>query len=71
MNQTQQHDTGRKTYLGQSGALKGEDIVRIATSQPATATFVSRKLHRAFLADTPTTRPSGAAPRPGPAAGAT
>ncbi len=52
VNQTQQHDTGRKTYLGQSGALKGEDIVRIATSHPATATFVSRKLHRAFLADT-------------------
>ncbi|MDL2343298.1 DUF1800 domain-containing protein [Deinococcus sp. MIMF12] len=48
-----QHDGGRKTYLGQSGNLRGEDVVRIAATHPATATFVSRKLHRAFVADTP------------------
>lgn len=48
-----QHDAGRKTYLGQSGNLRGEDVVRLATSHPQTAAFVSRKLHRAFLADTP------------------
>ncbi|MEF2279941.1 DUF1800 domain-containing protein [Deinococcus sp. YIM 134068] len=48
-----QHDGGRKTYLGQSGNLSGEDVVRIAATHPATATFVARKLHRAFVADTP------------------
>ena len=53
VNQPQQHDDGRKTYLGQTGNFRVEDIIRLATSQPATATFVSRKLHRAFLADTP------------------
>ncbi|GBF07945.1 hypothetical protein DAERI_200002 [Deinococcus aerius] len=47
------HDTGSKTYLGQSGNLSGEDIVRIAATRPQTAAFVSRKLHRAFVADTP------------------
>ncbi|MBZ9753319.1 DUF1800 domain-containing protein [Deinococcus sp. HMF7604] len=52
-NQTGQHDAGRKTYLGQSGAFTGEDIVRLATAHPNTALFVSRKLHRAFLSDTP------------------
>ena len=48
-----QHDTGRKTYLGQSGPLRGEDVIRLAATHPQTAVFVSRKLHRAFLADTP------------------
>jgi uncharacterized protein (DUF1800 family) len=48
-----QHDTGRKTYLGQSGNLGGEDVVRIAATHPQTAAFIARKLHRAFVADTP------------------
>jgi uncharacterized protein (DUF1800 family) len=48
-----QHDTGRKTYLGQSGPLRGEDVIRLAATHPQTAVFASRKLHRAFLADTP------------------
>ncbi|PIG98081.1 DUF1800 domain-containing protein [Deinococcus sp. UR1] len=48
-----QHDAGRKTYLGQSGPLRGEDVIRLAATHPQTAVFVSRKLHRAFLADTP------------------
>lgn len=48
-----QHDGGKKTYLGQSGNLSGEDVVRIAAGHPATATFIARRLHRAFVADTP------------------
>lgn len=48
-----QHDDGRKTYLGQSGPLSGEDVVRLAATHPQTATFVARRLHRAFVADTP------------------
>ncbi|PYE48942.1 DUF1800 domain-containing protein [Deinococcus yavapaiensis] len=51
--QSNQHDRGRKTYLGQSGNLTGEDVIRIATHHPATADFVGRKLWRAFVSDTP------------------
>lgn len=35
------HDAGRKTYLGQSGNLSGEDVVRIAATHPQTAAFVA------------------------------
>ncbi len=48
-----QHDAGRKTYLGKSGNFGPEDIVRMAATHPATATFVCHKLHRAFVTDTP------------------
>lgn len=48
-----QHDPDRKTYLGQTGSLGGEDIVRLAATHPATATFIARKLHRAFMRDVP------------------
>ncbi|PNY81311.1 DUF1800 domain-containing protein [Deinococcus koreensis] len=48
-----QHDTGRKTYLGQTGTFSGEDVIRLASTHPQTAVFISRKLHRAFVADTP------------------
>ncbi|CAM3897420.1 DUF1800 domain-containing protein [Deinococcus frigens] len=48
-----QHDDGPKTYLGHSGKLDFGDVIRIAATHPQTAVFISRKLHRAFLADTP------------------
>ncbi|WP_027460114.1 DUF1800 domain-containing protein [Deinococcus murrayi] len=48
-----QHDAGRKTYLGHSGNLSGEDVIRLAATHPATATFIARKLHRALVADEP------------------
>ncbi|EYB68985.1 hypothetical protein DEIPH_ctg012orf0047 [Deinococcus phoenicis] len=51
-----QHDAGRKTYLGKTGDLSGEDVVRLAATHPQTAVFVSRKLHRAFVRDTPDER---------------
>ncbi|BDP40064.1 hypothetical protein DAETH_00330 [Deinococcus aetherius] len=51
-----QHDAGRKTYLGHGGNLTGEDVVRLAATHPQTATFVARKLHRAFVRDTPDER---------------
>jgi uncharacterized protein (DUF1800 family) len=38
------HDTGVKTFLGQSGNFDGTDIVRIVTHQPASAAFVVAKL---------------------------
>ena len=48
-----QHDTGRKTYLGKTGNLTGEDVIALAAGHPATALFVARKLHRAFVSDVP------------------
>ncbi|QFP77586.1 DUF1800 family protein [Deinococcus sp. AJ005] len=48
-----QHDDGPKTYLGQTGKLSFEDVIHTAATHPQTAVFVSRKLHRAFMADVP------------------
>ena len=39
-----QHDDGVKTYLGQVGDFGGDDVVRIATHQPASATWVVSRL---------------------------
>jgi uncharacterized protein (DUF1800 family) len=47
------HDAGEKTVLGTSGKLTGEDVIRIAASHPATARFLSRKLLRFFVTDSP------------------
>jgi uncharacterized protein (DUF1800 family) len=48
-----QHDADRKTFLGRSGNLTGEEVVAVAAAHPATSEFVSRKLWRAFVNDTP------------------
>ncbi len=47
------HDGGRKTVLGTTGALGGEDVVAIAAKQPACATFLARKLLADLLAPDP------------------
>lgn len=47
------HDTGTKTYLGKTGNFTGEDIIEMASAHPATATFISRKILRHFVSDTP------------------
>ncbi len=44
------HDTGVKTVLGQTGNLKGEDIVRIVCTQPSTAKYMVTKLWKFFVA---------------------
>jgi len=44
-----QHDSGEKTFLGQTGPFNGEDIIDIILRQPATAEFVSVKLYRYFV----------------------
>jgi uncharacterized protein (DUF1800 family) len=41
-----QHDSGEKTFLGQTGPFNGEDIIDIILKQPVTAEFVSAKLYR-------------------------
>lgn len=47
------HDGGEKTFLGETGPLDGTDIVRIATSQPESASFITRKLFAFFVWDAP------------------
>ena len=47
------HDTGSKTFLGETGTFNGEDIVAIVVKQPSVATFLSTKLCNFFVADEP------------------
>ena len=47
------HDQGEKTFLGQTGAFNGEDIIDIVVKQPASARFLSRHLYNYFVADEP------------------
>ncbi len=47
------HDDGSKTFLGTSGALRGDDVIDILMRQPVTAQFVGRKFLRHFVYDDP------------------
>ena len=44
-----QHDTGAKTFLGQSGNFDGAEVVRIILEQPVTAEYISARLYRFFV----------------------
>ncbi|WP_300669604.1 DUF1800 domain-containing protein [Soonwooa sp.] len=46
-----QHDTGSKTFLGQTGNFTGKDILDIIVQQKATAKFISGKVYRFFVND--------------------
>jgi uncharacterized protein (DUF1800 family) len=48
------HDTGVKTILGQTGRWNGTDLCRIAVEHPACAPFITRKLVRFLVTDSPT-----------------
>jgi uncharacterized protein (DUF1800 family) len=48
------HDSGNKTFLGQSGNFDGADIVRIVSQQPSTPYFIGGKLWRFFISENPT-----------------
>ena len=48
------HDFGTKTFLGQTGAWDGDDIVRIIMEQPATGRFMTTRLFREFVHNHPT-----------------
>jgi len=48
-----QHDSGEKTFLGESGDFNGEQVIDIICRQPATGTFVARHLYNFFVADEP------------------
>lgn len=47
------HDDGKKTFLGETGDFNGGDIIDIIAKQPATAKFISRHLYNFFVADEP------------------
>lgn len=47
------HDSGEKTFLGETGPWNGEDIIRIVVGHPATARFIATRLHAFFVADEP------------------
>ncbi len=47
------HDPGEKTFLGQTGPFRGEDIVTIICQHPATASFMARKLLQFFVCTNP------------------
>lgn len=46
-----QHDYGSKTVLGTSGAMDGDDGLRVILDQPATPEFICTKLVRYFVTD--------------------
>src|SRR5262249_698897 len=47
------HDTGSKTFLGRTGNFTGDDILDIVLAQPRTAEFITEKMWREFISDTP------------------
>ena len=47
------HDDGEKTFLGETGRWRGDDILDIICKQPATARFISRHMYNFFVADEP------------------
>jgi uncharacterized protein (DUF1800 family) len=50
---TNDHDTGGKTILGDSGNWDGDDFVKIILQQKACSQFIARKLYKYFVADIP------------------
>ena len=47
------HDEAEKTFLGQTDAFNGEEIIDIIVRNPATARFISRHMYNFFVADEP------------------
>ena len=47
------HDNGQKTFLGKTGDFKGEDIIDILFEKKETARFVSNKLYKYLVNETP------------------
>lgn len=45
------HDSGEKTFLGETGNFDGEDIIDIIVRQEATARFICTRLFQFFAAD--------------------
>jgi uncharacterized protein (DUF1800 family) len=50
---TDEHDAGRKQFLGRSGRFGADDVIDLLLQQPATAEFMARKLLRFFAEPDP------------------
>lgn len=48
-----QHDTGRKTVLGETGNFDGDAVIDICLKQPACARFIAGRLLRTFVVPEP------------------
>ncbi len=49
----QQHDSGKKTFLGETGNYNGGDLAEIILRQPECAEFITTKIFRFFVSDEP------------------
>lgn len=49
------HDAGQKIFMGKTGSLVGEDIINRLLEQKQTARFISTKLYKYFVNETPDT----------------
>lgn len=47
------HDTGKKIFLGKTGNFDGDDIIDMLLQQKETARFITQKIYRYFVNDTP------------------
>ncbi|WP_316804519.1 DUF1800 domain-containing protein [Pedobacter nototheniae] len=47
------HDANTKTFFGKVGNFQGENIIDLILEKPETATFISRKIYKFFVNDTP------------------
>ncbi len=50
------HDEGQKTFLGQSGAFTGDDILDMILKQRQTAVYITEKIYRYFVNEPTDTR---------------
>jgi len=48
-----QHDDGDKVFLGQKGNFEGDNILYILLTQPRVSEFITEKLWREFISETP------------------
>jgi uncharacterized protein (DUF1800 family) len=48
-----QHDAGNKTFFGKTGNFTGEDILQMLLENKQTARFITSKIYRYFVNDTP------------------
>ncbi|MFN3849173.1 MAG: DUF1800 family protein [Spirosomataceae bacterium] len=47
------HDDGEKTIFGKTGNFKGEDVIELILSKRQTAKFITTKIYKFFINDTP------------------
>ena len=47
------HDEGEKTVLGKTGTLDGDDVIDILLQQEQTARYITAKIYRFFVNETP------------------